>query len=155
MEQLQKKTIPAQTVVCLEHMGSHDQIGAVYHDLNAWVKKNSVKPAGPAFTVFLDAPNESDIASGRFEVCLPVAAAPKVDGKLKVKSLPACTVAYSQVKGPYQQIPAHYSEMLAWLDAQGWQIAGAPREVYIKHPEAAGKAPSKDYLTEIQFPISE
>ena len=155
MDQLEKKRIPAQTVVCLEHMGAHNQIGLVYHELNAWAKKNNVKAAGPAFTVFLDPPNEFDPNSGRFEVCLPVAATPKVEGKLKAKNFPACTVAYSQVKGPYDQIPAHYAEMLAWMDAQGLEAAGAPREVYIKRPDIKGKTDPKEYLTEIQFPINE
>lgn len=155
MEQVQKKQIPAQTVVCLEHTGAHNQIGLVYHELAVWAKKNNVKATGPAFTRFLEAPNEFDVDSGQFEVCMPVAAGQKPDGKLKVKSFPACTVAYSVVKGPYEKIPAHYSELLAWLDAQGWEISGEPREVYIKHPEGAGKVDPKEFVTEIQFPISE
>jgi len=155
VDQLEQKKIPAQTVICLEHMGTHGQIGLVYHELNAWAKKNSVKGSSAAFTVFLDPPNEFDPNSGRFEVCLPVAAAPKVDGKLKVKSFPACTVAFSRVKGPYSQIPAHYAEMLAWIDAQGLEIAGAPREVYLRRPDVKGKTDPSEFVTEIQFPVAE
>lgn len=152
MQELQKKKIPAQTVICMEHMGAHSEIGKVYHDLNAWAQKNGAKAQGPCFTAFLIPPNEYDAASGHFEVCMPVAGEPKGDDAVRVKQLPACTVAFSQVKGSYSQIPAHYTEMLAWLDAQGLEAAGAPREVYLKRPAKGGAG---DYLTEIQFPIAD
>ncbi len=70
-----------------------------------------------------------------------------------MKTQPALTVAYSRVKGPYDRIPAHYTEMLAWLDAQGWEAAGPPREVYLRRPGAHGEGDPNEFLTEIQFPI--
>ena len=84
---------------------------------------------------------------------MPVAPATQGDAKVRVKKLPAMTVAASQVKGPYKQIPAHYTEMLAWLDAEGWDVAGPPREVYLKRPDSKGKGDPKEFVTEIQFPI--
>ena len=153
MNQLEKKKIPAQTVVCLEHMGAHSEIGKVYHELFQWARNQKAKLAGHAFTIFLSPPSEFDPSSARFEVCMPVAAAPKGDAKVKVKKIPAATVAASVVTGPYHQIPAHYTEMLAWLDAEGWEIAGAPREVYVKRPDARGKGHPNQFVTEIQFPI--
>lgn len=155
MQQLEKKKVPAQTVLSIEHAGAHNDIGKVYGELFAWAAKNKAKAAGPAFTVFLDSPNEIDPASGRFEVCLPVAGTVKGDAKVAVKKLPACTVACGKVKGPYDKIPAHYTEMLAWVSAQGWEIAGSPREVYLKHPDAQGKGDRKEFVTEIQFPIDD
>ncbi len=155
MQELQKKKLPAQTVISIEHAGAHNDIGKVYHSLYGWATRYSLKAAGPAFTIFLDPPNEIDPASGRFEVCLPVTGSPKADAKVAVKKLPARTVAFGQVKGPYSQISAHYTEMLAWLSAQGWEIVGPPREVYIKHPDAQGKGDPKEFLTEIQFPIAD
>ena len=43
--------------------------------------------------------------------------------------------------------------MLAWLDAEGWDVVGPPREVYLKRPDAKGKGDPKEFVTEIQFPI--
>ena len=51
------------------------------------------------FTLFLTPPNEFDPASALFEVCIPVEAVVAADGKVKVKQLPACTVAAIRVKG--------------------------------------------------------
>jgi effector-binding domain-containing protein len=64
-------------------------------------------------------------------------------------------VASVTVKGPYAQIPAHYTEMLAWLSAEGWEIDGPPREVYIKRPKADGSGDPAAFVTEIQFPIKQ
>jgi len=84
---------------------------------------------------------------------MPVAVGVEGDADVAVKELPAATVASVVVKGPYTEIPAHYTELLAWLDYSGWQVAGHPREVYIKHPAPDGSGDPKEFLTEIQFPV--
>jgi effector-binding domain-containing protein len=151
----EKKTIPLQTVISMQHQGSYAEIGKVYHELREWANKIGARPAGHSFTLFLTPPNEFDPASSLFEVCMPVQAAVAAGGKVKVKKLPSCTVAAIRVKGPYSEIPAHYSELLAWLSAEGWEVTGPSREVYIKHPDAQGGGNPKEFVTEIQFPISE
>ena len=152
MEEPVKKKLKAQTVITMEHHGSYAEIGKVYHKLYEWGKEHNVKLKGRSLTIVLSPPNEFDPASAVFEVCMPVVSPPQGDAKVKVKELPACTVASATVKGPYDKIPAHYTEMLAWIDAQGYEISGPPREVYIKTPHVAGD--SKECVTEIQFPVS-
>jgi effector-binding domain-containing protein len=153
MQAPEKKRLKEQTVIWMDHAGAHNEIGKVYHELGEWAARNKVKLAGPGFTVFLSPPTEFDPSSALFEVCIPVAPASRGDSTVRVKKIPAMTVAAAQVKGPYEQIPAHYTEMLAWLDAEGWDVVGPPREVYLKRPDAEGKGDSKDFVTEIQFPI--
>ncbi len=150
-----KKHVETQTVIAMEHAGSYHEIGAVYRELHEWARKHNAKPAGRGMTVFLSPPSEFDPKSALFEVCLPVATAPKPDGNVRVKTLPACDVAAIRVRGPYSKIPAHYSELLAWLDVEGWEIAGPPREIYVKRPHPDEVSDPEDYVTEIQFPISE
>ena len=58
------------------------------------------------------------------------------------------------VKGPYSNIPTRYTEMLAWLSAEGWETVGPPREVYIERSDAQGGGNPGDFVTEIQFPVS-
>jgi effector-binding domain-containing protein len=155
MEALEKKIIPAQTVISIQHTGAYDEIGAVYHKLHQWAAKHAVRAAGSGFTIFLISPNEFDPASALFEVCIPVEGTVQGDAEVKVKKLSAMSVAASQVKGPYNQIPAHYTEMLAWLDAQGWEVVGPPREVYVKRPQADGSGDPSQFVTEIQFPVAD
>jgi len=149
----QKKAIEAQTVISMQHTGAHDEIGSVYHELYEWARHYDVAVTGPGLTTFLCPPNKFDPESALFEVCLPVAAGTQGDNKVTVKELPACTVACTEVEGPYDKIPAHYTEMLAWLTAEGWETAGPPREVYIKRPGADGSGDPNAFVTEIQFPI--
>jgi len=155
MEAPEKKKLDAQTVISIRHTGSHDEIGKVYHELYEWARANDVKIAGPGLTIFHSSPSEMDSQTAVFEVCLQVESPPKGDGRITVKELPACTVAYVTVKGPYDQIPAHYTELHAWLDVEGWELTGPPREVYIKRPDAAGGGDPNEFVTEIQFPVKD
>jgi len=155
MEEPEKKEIPAQVVIAVEHTGSHDEIGRLYHRLHQWAKRHQVKVKGYGFTIFHSPPGEFDTETALFEVCLPVESPPGPEQEIMVKQLPACTVAWVRVKGPYSEIPAHYTEFLAWLQAQGWTVAGPPREVYIVHPDARGRGDESEFVTEIQFPIKD
>jgi effector-binding domain-containing protein len=149
----EKKRIEAQTVIAMGHSGSYDEIGGVYRRLHDWARKRDVKVKGNGFTVFLSPPSEFDPHSAHFEVCLPTDSAPKPEGGVTVRQLPACTVAAVVVKGPYSTIPGHYTEMLAWLAAEGLEVAGPPREAYIKRPDARGHGKPEEFVTEIQFPV--
>ena len=155
MEAPEKKKCKEQTVISMKHTGAHDEIGQVYHQLYEWASRNNVTASGPGLTIFLSPPSELDPGSSVFEVCLPVPPETMGDAQVAVRTLPACTIASITVKGPYSDIPAHYSEMLAWLSAEGWPRAGPPREVYLKRPDAKGGGDPSEFLTEIQFPIKE
>jgi len=153
MEAPEIKTVPAQDVIAMSHRGSYDEIGAVYHALRTWARARGVRVSGPGLTTFLAQPTEFNPLTGSYEVCLPVEGAVEGDASVSVKRLPATTVAAVRVKGPYEGIAARYSEMLAWLTAENREIAGPPREVYLKRPDAEGRGNPDEYLTEIQFPI--
>lgn len=155
METLQQKRVAATKVISVRHTGAHGEIGEVYHALYTWAQERNISTAGHGITIFLAPPNEFDPESALFEVCLPVTGDVTGDDKVTVKELPACIVAFATVKGPYHKIPAHYSEILAWLSAQGMETVAPPREVYIKHPDAQGRGDPSEFLTEIQFPINE
>jgi effector-binding domain-containing protein len=150
-----KRRVDEQTVIAMEHTGSYDEIGDVYRELYEWARRHDVKTTGRGMTFFLSPPSEFDPKSALYEVCLPVATAPQADSSVTVKTLPACTVAAIRVRGPYSKIPAHYSELLAWLSVEGWEVAGPPREVYIRRPAPDEVGAPEDYVTEIQFPIHE
>jgi effector-binding domain-containing protein len=154
MDAPERKQIPEQTVILIQHMGSYADIGAVYHRLRQWAEAHDAKVSGPGFTVFLSPPSELDSASAVFEICLPVEAEPEATSEVTVKTVPAATVAAATVKGPYSEVPGHYSELLAWLSAEGLEPSGPPCEVYIKHPDSAGGGDPAEFVTEIRFPIT-
>ena len=49
----------------------------------------------------------------------------------------------------------NYAEFLAWLDIEGEEPAGPPREVYLVHPGPDGSREPSAFRTEIQFPVSD
>lgn len=160
MEAPQRKQIGPLTVACIEHSGAHADIGSVYHRLYAWAKQAGAEPVGQPFTVFLAAPDEADWQAGRFEVCLPVADGTAAAGgaagsdDVKIRTLPATDVLAVEVRGPYGEIPAHYAELLAWIDYQHASVTGPPREVYLVHPAPDGSGDPATFRTEIQFPVA-
>jgi len=154
MEAPEIRKIPAQDVIAMIHHGSHDDIGRVYRALRQWATEHGVEVIGLGHTTFLSAPHEFDPASASYEVCLPVRGAVRGDTNVTVKRLPETTVAAVRVKGPYGDIPAHYSEMLAWLAAENREIVGPPREVYLRRPDTHGRGKPSEYVTELQFPIA-
>jgi effector-binding domain-containing protein len=72
---------------------------------------------------------------------------------VQVKELPATEVISTVVTGPYSEMAAHYTELLSWVDYEGLEVAGPPREVYLVHPGPDGSGDPKTFRTEIQFPI--
>ncbi len=155
MKEPQKKRIDARKVICLRHTGAHSEIGQAYGKLHQWARERHISLVGHGVTVFLTPPNEFDPQSAVFEVCMPVAGEVSGNDEVIVKELRACTVVFATVKGPYHEIPAHYSEILAWLSARGMESTGPPREVYISHPDAQGVGDRSEFVTEIQFPVEE
>ena len=153
MQQISTKRVPAFRVIARRYEGSYDDMGRIYHELRAWARRHKVSVSGPGFTIFLSPPDEHTWARARYEVCLPVSGHVEPSGDVQLKEIPEANVAFAQVEGPYSQIPAHYAEMLAWLDVNGMEITGPAREVYLRRPDAHGAGDPSRFLTEIQFPI--
>jgi effector-binding domain-containing protein len=154
MDAPQHKSVEAQTAACIVHSGPYTDIGSVYHSLYAWAKENGVERTGMPFTVFLASPTDLDWQSGRFEVCLPVPPGTEGTDAITINDFPAMTVLSATVKGPYSELPAHYSEILAWATWENITLTGQPREIYHVHPAADGSGDVAEFVTEIQFPIS-
>ena len=84
----------------------------------------SHEPTGNAFTVYHGDVNAED--DGPVEVCLPVAAADK--------KLPAGEVAFTVAVGEqttFPEIIGAYDAVAAWAKANGRELAGPPREIYL------------------------
>ena len=99
------------------------------------------EPAGNAFTVYHGEVNEED--DGPVEVGVPVASA--------AKTLPACEVAYTVAVGEqtiFPEIIGAYDAVAAWAKANGRELAGPPREIYLA--ETSGGRPHM----EIAWPIT-
>jgi effector-binding domain-containing protein len=66
-----------------------------------------------------------------------------------VYELPGTPVAAVVHQGKFEDFTQGHAALLEWIDANGYQIVGPYREIYIKH----NKGELFESTTEIQFPV--
>jgi DNA-binding transcriptional MerR regulator/effector-binding domain-containing protein len=73
-------------------------------------------------------------------------------GRVKVYELPAATMASVVNQGSYDTIGEAHEAVIAWIEANGYRIAGPDRELNLYHtPPFVRDNPT--YVTEIQYPV--
>lgn len=140
----------AQTYVFREHRGSYTETGRLLPGLHADSVRSGLTISGPPFALFYDDPGRVPSGELRSRVCLPVAVPPDAHD-MQVDVLPAATVAYAVVRGPYPDAPRAYPGILAYMQRFGWVEGGPVREVYLVSP--ASVATYDALLCEIQIPV--
>ncbi|MFN0245097.1 MAG: GyrI-like domain-containing protein [Planctomycetota bacterium] len=140
----------AQPYVFREHRGSYTETGRLLPGLHADSVRAGLTISGPPFALFYDDPGLVGSAELRSRVCLPVATLPDAQD-MQADVLPAATVAYAVVRGPYPDAPRAYRGILAYMQRFGWVEGGPIREVYLVSP--ASVATYDALLCEIQIPV--
>lgn len=95
---------------------------------------------------------DMDLEMGRLIEVKTHAPVPLFNGlRLEFRELPAAeTMATIVVKGALETIHTGYREIGMWTEANGYRLAGVPREIRLQAPQAAD---GSDLITEIQFPV--
>lgn len=66
------------------------------------------------------------------EYCEMVTEAKEDSALIKFKKIPAVPAAVCmKAYGPYDRLPQAYIDVFAWMEANGWEIAGSPRACYV------------------------
>ena len=113
--------------------------------------RNGVAATGPIGSVYIG--EDCDEHGGLVEVFLPVTGPLTVaNPAIEVKTLPAATVISAVHKGPYHTLGMAHAKMYGYLEEEGFESAGAPRELYLNDPAETAE---DDLLTEIQYPVQE
>lgn len=82
------------------------------------------------------------------EAVVPIdRALPDGDGVI-VYDLPGGTFASAVHRGKFEEFTQLHPALLRWIDANGYEITGPSREVYIRHDTKGGES-----VTEVQYPI--
>ena len=98
-----------------------------------------------------------DMGEGESQRDIHVAAAIPISGSLPegegvtVETLPAAPMACVVHHGSFAGFQRAYQALLSWIEANGYQIVGPNREIYLQYERHGDPA---DYVTEIQFPVS-
>jgi len=128
-----------------------DFMGRALRKLYAHAGIRFARPAGPPFSIYHD--EEWPEEGMDMEVCLPVSR--RLRGKDPVRSMrldggrAACVVH----AGPYDEVCQAYRALTAWMQEQGLEADGPPREVYLVGP-CRDRQPA-DYRTEVIWPVVE
>ncbi len=74
-------------------------------------------------------------------------------GRVKVRELPAETVASIVHNGAYNRLSEAYDAVHRWIEASNYRIAGPIRELYLKNSQPV-RPDDESYVTEIQVPVT-
>jgi len=128
-----------------------------YHDITMLVEKlypvftgHASSIAGPFLAVYHDMEyREKDVD---IEAAIPVSRNLPLADPIKIRDLPGEEMVASTVhRGPYDTIGEGYQALMTWCEANGYEMAGPDREVYLVSVDKA-KDP-EDYVTELQQPV--
>jgi effector-binding domain-containing protein len=113
------------------------------------IESVGARPAGPPFMVFHG--RIDDEIGGEIELCHPVATPFISIDEVYGTKIPGTQVASTIHRGSYDEVGPAYAAILTWMDENGREPAGPPREYYLNDPEITK---IDDLLTEITFPIA-
>jgi DNA-binding transcriptional MerR regulator/effector-binding domain-containing protein len=132
---------------------------ALFEEAEAVVAAVQGRSSASPFTVFHD-PDYRD-ADVDVEVCIPVKQG--ID-RIATHVVPAAAaMSCITYRGPYEQTPLLYSQLLQWLDRSGMRMSGPLREVYHRYgadqtgyrlPASVLTNNSAEYVTELQAPVA-
>jgi effector-binding domain-containing protein len=145
------KSIPAMKVAAIRDViPTYGDIGSLYSALFKHTGRHRARPAGPALSIYYDEGfRERDVD---VEAAVPLSKDIPDGDRVKVRELPAVEeMACIVHKGSYDAMAESYSQIMAWIEANGYRVSGPNREVYIKGPGLLTR-PSK-YVTELQIPV--
>ena len=141
--------VPA--MACTIHNGPFVTLNEAYEAIGKWLDANDYKIVGPCFSLYHD--EEHKEQNWDIEVCEPIRAELEESPRIKVRELPAlAAAAFTVHHGPYVTLLEAYDALIKWIYANGYQITGPAREVYVREAKN-GSQTDPDSVTEIQFPV--
>jgi effector-binding domain-containing protein len=124
-------------------------VGRAYGELFGYLARVGVRPAGPPLIIYHDPEfREEDMD---VEIGVPIERRLQGDVGMSGGELSGGPGASTIHVGPYNEIGPAYQALAAWIQQQGHETAGAPREIYLVGPEQS-RDPA-GLRTEIAWPI--
>lgn len=144
-----KKVPPLTAASIRQVVPTYDQIGRLIGTLFAHIGRNRGQPVGPPMTIYYD--EEFKERDADVEIAVPVATPVKESKQVTMHDLPGGEAATVIHQGSFETIGEAYAAAWRWIEENGYQLTGPPRELYIN--SGPGVKP-EDFVTEIQIPVS-
>lgn len=147
-----KHVEPVRVAAITDTSPGRDQIGPtlgrLFGVIGDHLKANQSAFAGPATVLYLDMEyNETDIL---LEATIPFANDIPETEQIKVKTLPAQTMASVVHRGPFSELDRPYDAIFRWIESNQYKIVAPSRELTLQYDPNGDPA---DYVTELQFPV--
>ncbi len=138
------KNSPKMNVLAVRAQMGVDEFGKYYGTLFERVPKEHVTPTGLNGSKYYD--EEFNHESSDVEVFIGIKEKDKADVVLE-----SCECAMTLHRGGYSTLSEAYGAVVSWIMENGYEMAGAPFELYIK-TQFDSLAPD-DWETEVYFPV--
>ena len=138
------KTSPAMNVLASRAVMGVEEFGKYYGTLFERVPKERVTPTGLNGARYYD--KEFNCESSDIEVFIGVREKEKADVVME-----PCECAMTVHHGGYSTLSEAYGAVVSWIIENGYEIAGAPFDLYIK--TQFDSLPPQEWETEVYFPI--
>lgn len=138
------KNSPAMNVLASRAVMSVEEFGKYYGTLFERVPKERVTPTGLNGARYYD--KEFNHESSDIEVFIGVKEKEKADVVME-----PCECAMTVHHGGYSTLSEAYGAVVSWIIENGYEIAGAPFDLYIK--TQFDSLPPQEWETEVYFPI--
>lgn len=156
------RDVPAVSVHSIRARVPHfgEAVQQLFESAETAVARLRARADASPFMIFHDQDYREEAAD--IEVCIPVKAN-AADALITRTVEAAPSVGCLTYQGGYDQTAPLYSSMLNWMERSGLRIAGPLREVYHRFgadqtgyrlPGHMIAASSKDYVTELQVPVT-
>ena len=142
--QVEVKDSPKMNVLVKRARMGVDEFGKYYGTLFERVPKERVTPTGLNGARYYD--EEFNHESSDIEVFIGVKEKEKSDVVME-----PCECAMAVHHGGYSTLSEAYGAIVSWIAENGYEIAGAPFDLYIK--TQFDSLPPEDWETEVYFPI--
>lgn len=112
-----------------------DHLRESYEQLAALIAETGVEQDGKPVAIYHGEVNEEK--NGPVEVGIAVKTVPPVSGDIKSAILPGGSIAYTSLtlrQAHFPEILGYYDIVYKWIEENGHQIAGSPREEYATSP---------------------
>jgi DNA-binding transcriptional MerR regulator len=146
------KTVPAMLVAARRvTIPTNDQVpqylSPAFREAYDYVRRQGARDTGPCLALWH---SPADVYENEdAEAIVPIDRPLKGTERVSVYELPSTQVAAVVHHGDFQDFTQGHAALLEWIDANGYQIVGPYREIYIEHE----KSNLSDTTTEIQYPV--
>ena len=161
-EVLLRKVEPQKVATIREVVGLGERVSELFEEIEAYVAQFGARAFMPPLLIYHDA--EYDEQKQDIEVVIPISVDVPATEQVNVYTLEGSqTTACVVHVGSYESMGQAFNLLLRWIEDNGYEIASALREVYLRFgasnvgyrlPDEYLADSTADFVTELQLPVS-